>query len=145
MPDGDVDSLQAELSRARDERDAARRELDDLRAWLCKELGIVRRTPGPAGLLVLSAASDREIVAAVVKLRTEVDALRQPSDTAEARWSQIDYLISEGRRVQALQKIRDEFGGSIHDALELLDLRFLRLREDRPDDFADGHQSPERG
>jgi hypothetical protein len=102
------------------------------RSWASFDAG-----PGPT---VLSAASDKEIVAAVVKLRTEADALRQPSDTTEARWSQIDYLILEGRRIQALQKIRDEFSGSIHDALKLLDLRFQRLRQDRPDDFADGDQ-----
>jgi hypothetical protein len=41
-------------------------------------------------------------------------------------------------RIQALQKIRDEFGGGIHDALDLLNRRHIRLRQDRPEDFTAG-------
>ncbi len=135
--------MRAELNQTRTERDTARRELGDLRAWVCKELGIIRRSPGPEGLTVLSVASDKEIIAAVVQLRAEVDALKQPSDGTDPCWSQIDYLILEGRRIQALQRIRDEFGGGIHDALDLLNHRFLRLREDRPEDFTVGEHEPE--
>ncbi|MEV6576281.1 hypothetical protein [Streptomyces sp. NPDC051577] len=87
---------------------------------------------------MLSVANDKKIVAAVVQLRAEVDALTQPSDGTDSRWSQIDYLILEGRRIQALQKIRDEFGGGIHDALELLNHRFLCLQKVRPEDFTTG-------
>jgi hypothetical protein len=43
-----------------------------------------------------------------------------------------------GRRIQALQKIRDEFGGGIHNALDLLNQRHIRLRQDRSEDFAAG-------
>ncbi|WP_107084391.1 hypothetical protein [Streptomyces sp. NRRL S-495] len=142
MPDDELDLLHAKLEQTRTELDTARRELGDLRAWLCKELGIIHRSPGPEGLTVLSVVSDKEIVAAVVQLRAEVDALKQPSDGTDPRWSQIDYLILEGRRIQALQKIRDEFGGGIHDALELLNHRFLRLREDRPEDFTASKHEP---
>lgn len=123
--------MQAELDDALAQRNAIRRELGDLRAWLCRELGILRQEPGPQGLTVLSVAPDKEIVAAVARLRAEIDALKQPSDGTDPRWSQIDYLILEGRRIQALQRIRDEFGGGIHDALDLLNHRCIRLHQDR--------------
>ncbi|WP_405736385.1 hypothetical protein OG607_44820 [Streptomyces sp. NBC_01537] len=54
------------------------------------------------------------------QLRAETDAVKQPGDGTDQRWSQIDYLILEGHRIQALQRIRDEFGGGIHDVLDLL-------------------------
>ncbi|MFD7983566.1 hypothetical protein ACFV4M_09315, partial [Kitasatospora indigofera] len=79
MPDDELDLMRAELNQTRTERDTARRELSDLRAWLGKELEVIRRSPGPEGLTVLSVAGDKEIVAAVVQLRAEVDALKQPS------------------------------------------------------------------
>ncbi|MGW7614028.1 hypothetical protein ACWGKW_43780 [Streptomyces sp. NPDC054766] len=139
MPDDETNPMQAELDEALAQRDAIRRELGDLRAWLCRELGILRREPGPEGLTVLSVASDKEIVAAVAQLRAEIDALKQPSDGTDPRWSQIDYLILEGRRIQALQRIRDEFGGGIHDALDLLNHRYIRLRQDRSEDFTTGN------
>lgn len=69
-------------------------------------------------------------------LRIQVESLQQPTDGTAARWSRIDHLILEGRRIQAVQKIREEFGGSLPEAVELLDNRVRRLREDRPDDFS---------
>ncbi|MEV0494833.1 hypothetical protein [Streptomyces atratus] len=69
----------------------------------------------------------------------EIDALKQPSDDTDPRWSQIDDLITEGRRIQALQRIRDEFGGGIHDALDLLNHRYIRLQQDQSKDFTTGN------
>jgi hypothetical protein len=139
MPDDETSPMQDELDEALAQRDAIRRELRDLRAWLCQELGILRREPGPEGLTVLSIASDEAIVAAVAQLRAEIDALKQPTDGTDLRWSQIDYLILEGRRIQALQRIRDEFGGGIPDALDLLNHRYIRLQQDRSEDFTTGN------
>ncbi|WP_329375681.1 hypothetical protein [Streptomyces sp. NBC_01483] len=130
MTDDKRNPMQAELDDALAQRDAIRRELGELRAWLCRELGILRQEPGPQGLTVLSIAPDKEIVAAVAQLRAEIDALKLPSDGTDPRWSRIDYLILEGRRIQALQRIRDEFGGGIHDALDLLNHRYIRLHQD---------------
>ncbi|MGW2821973.1 hypothetical protein ACWC24_13310 [Streptomyces sp. NPDC001443] len=138
MSDDETGSIQAELDAAYAQRDSIKRELGDLRTRICQELGIVRREPGPGGRSVPGVVSDQEIVAAVARLRAETDAFRQPGDGTHPQWARIDYLILEGRRIQALQRIRDEFGGGIHEALGLLDQRSLRLRRDRPDDFVDG-------
>jgi hypothetical protein len=67
------------------------------------------------------------------------DALKQPTDGTDLRWSQVDYLILEGCRIQALQRIRDEFGGGIPDALDLLNHRYIRLQQDRSEDFTTGN------
>lgn len=139
MPDDETNPMQAALDEALAQRDAIRRGLGDLRAWLCRELGTVRREPGPEELTVLSVASDKEIVAAVAQLRAEIDALKQPSDGTDPRWSRIDDLITEGRRIQALQRIRDEFGGGIHGALDLLNHRYIRLQHDRSRNFTTGN------
>jgi len=139
MPDDETHPVQARLDEALAQRDTVRRELADLRTRLCGALGILRREPGPEGLTVQSVPSDQEIVAAVAQLRAEIDALKQPSDGTDARWSKIDYLIFEGRRIQALQRIRDEFGGGIPDALVLLNDRSIRLRQDRSEDFTTGN------
>ncbi|MEU5632206.1 hypothetical protein ACH47C_23855 [Streptomyces rishiriensis] len=73
MPDDPLDLLRKELGMARQERDAAVRELASLRAWLTVKLGIAHRKPsGPHGLTVLEPATDAEIVAAVEQLRAEV-------------------------------------------------------------------------
>ncbi|WP_141746537.1 hypothetical protein [Streptomyces sp. LUP30] len=138
MPEDETDPLRAELDEALAQRDATRRELGDLRAWLCRELGILSREPGPEEQAFRSVASDEEIVAAVARLRAEIDALKQPTDGTDLRWSRIDYLILEGRRIQALQSIRDEFGGGIPEALDLLNNRSMRLRQERPEDFITG-------
>ncbi|MER5199911.1 hypothetical protein ACWD3J_24690 [Streptomyces sp. NPDC002755] len=138
MSDDETNPMRAELDEALAQRDAVRRELRELRARLCQELGILRREPGPEEPTLLSVAADQEIVAAVAHLRAEIDALKQPGDGTDQRWSKIDYLILEGRRIQALQRIRDEFGGGIPDALDLLNNRCIRLRQDRPEDFVTG-------
>ncbi|MGW0875627.1 hypothetical protein ACWD3Z_34845 [Streptomyces sp. NPDC002740] len=138
MTDDEANPMRAELDEALAQRDAVRRELRELRARLCQELGILRREPGPEGPTLPSVAADQEIVAAVAHLRAEIDALKQPCDGTDQRWSKIDYLILEGRRIQALQRIRDEFGGGIPDALDLLNNRCIRLRQDRPEDFVTG-------
>jgi hypothetical protein len=52
------------------------------------------------------------------------------------RWVAIDDDILRGHKIQAIQKIRNEFDGGIHDALDLLGPRYEQLRRDRPDDFA---------
>ncbi|WP_199486538.1 hypothetical protein [Actinomadura logoneensis] len=128
-------ALQAggELSEAQAERDALRRELGDLRAHLCLALGLLRREPGPEGLEVLSVASDKEILAAVRRLI--VDALPPEADN-ESRWTLIDDEILAGRKIAAIQRIREEFGGSLHDALDTLVQRYDQLRRLRPDQFA---------
>lgn len=73
MPDEPLEVLRRELEVARQERDAAVRELASLRAWLTVKLDIAHRSPGgPHGITVLEPATDAEIVAAVERLRTEV-------------------------------------------------------------------------
>lgn len=56
------------LDQMRSERDALRRELGDLRAWLCVKLRLVERTPGPQGLTTLTIASDKEIITKIEEL-----------------------------------------------------------------------------
>ncbi|WAU82129.1 hypothetical protein O1Q96_21525 [Streptomyces sp. Qhu-G9] len=45
MPDDETSPMQAELDEALAQHDAIRRELLDLRARLCRELGILIRDP----------------------------------------------------------------------------------------------------
>ncbi|MFF0084722.1 hypothetical protein ACFYR1_34170 [Streptomyces canus] len=49
MTDGERNPMQAELDEALAQRDAIRRKFGELRAWLCRELGILRQEPGPKG------------------------------------------------------------------------------------------------
>jgi hypothetical protein len=130
------DQLRRELDVIRSERDALRRELGDLRAHASIALGILRREPGPEGLDVLSVPTGKAIIAAI----RELVARSAPTDGGAAanghRWLAIDDDILRGHKIQAVQKIRDEFGGGIHDALELLGPSYEQLRRDRPDDFA---------
>ncbi|MEU9302510.1 hypothetical protein [Streptomyces sp. NPDC048269] len=88
--------------------------------------------------LARALAERDEALREIARLRAEVDALKQPGDDSSERWSKIDYLLLEGRRIQALQRIRDEHACGIPQALELVNHRLLRLREDRPDDFVEG-------
>ncbi|GAB3842191.1 hypothetical protein GCM10027610_052590 [Dactylosporangium cerinum] len=50
------------------------RELGDLRAWLAVTLRLMERSPGPAGLTVVSVPSDRELVEEVRRLRRLADS-----------------------------------------------------------------------
>ena len=50
------------------------RELGELRAWLTVTLRLAHRTPGPAGLTVISVPSDRELIDEVQRLRELADA-----------------------------------------------------------------------
>ena len=132
----ELDQLRRELDVIRSERDALGRELGDLRAHASVVLGILRREPGPEGLEVLSVPTDKAIMTAI----RELVARSAPTDGAAAasghRWAAIDNDILRGHKIQAIQKIRTEFGGGLHDALDLLGPRYEQLRRDRPDDFA---------
>lgn len=138
MTGAEVDEGDDELSVMRAERDALRRDLGDLRAHLCVTLGILHHEPGPGGLDVLSVVSDKEILDAVRQL--SVDAV-SPTSSDENRWTAIDRLILDGRRIPAIQGIREEFGGGIHEALDMLVRRYDRLRADRPNEFAQDHEN----
>ncbi|RFU41670.1 hypothetical protein DZF91_10610 [Actinomadura logoneensis] len=48
----------------------------------------------------------------------------------------MDDEILAGRKIAAIQRIREEFGGSLHDALDTLVQRYDQLRRLRPDQFA---------
>ncbi|MFL5993339.1 MAG: hypothetical protein ACJ736_03295 [Streptomyces sp.] len=65
MSDDDTKPTQAESDDALAQRDATRREFGELRAGVCRELGILHQQPGPRGMTVLRVTSDKEIVAAV--------------------------------------------------------------------------------
>lgn len=133
---GEQDQLHRELEAIRSERDALRRELGDLRAHASVVLGILRREPGPEGLEVLSVPTDKAIMAAIRELVARSAPAGGGATAGRHRWSAIDDDILRGRKIQAIQKIRNEFGGDLHDALDLLGPRYEQLRRDRPDDFA---------
>ena len=50
-------------------------------------------------------------------------------------WDGIDDLIVEARIIQAIAEIRERFGASIPEALDLFDERYDILMQERPDDF----------
>lgn len=62
-----------ELDQLRTERDALRRELGDLRAWLTVKLKLTNQTPGPQGLTALGVASDQKIVAKIEQLMNDAN------------------------------------------------------------------------
>ncbi|WP_326642291.1 DUF4279 domain-containing protein [Streptosporangium sp. NBC_01755] len=126
------------------ERDALRRELGDLRAWLSRKLDVLRREPGPQEITVLSVPSDREILAEIERLRVEVAALRQPEDAPDRRWLEIDELILARTNIQALQQIRTLFECTLHEAVGLLDERYQTLRHQRPNGFTEDSHEQER-
>ncbi|WP_018635898.1 hypothetical protein [Parafrankia elaeagni] len=64
---------------------------------------------------------------------TENTALIDEEDGS--RWTAIDPEIFHGAVVQAVKRIREEFGGGLRDALDILVRRYERLRRERPDDF----------
>lgn len=133
--------LRRDLDAARSERDALRRELADLRAHASTALGILLREPRPDGLEVLSVPTDRVIVAAIRKLVAQSAPSSAEATADGRRWADIDDDILRGHKIQAIQKIRQEFGGGIHDALDLLGPRYEQLRRDRPDDFTQGPET----
>lgn len=61
------------VEQIRVERDSARQELADFRAWLTLKLGLAHRSSGPGGLTVLTTASDREIIAKIEQLMSSAD------------------------------------------------------------------------
>lgn len=56
------------------------------------------------------------------------------------RWAVIDEHILQHRIVQALKALRDEFGCSIHQAIDAFSNRYEQLRETRPREFTVGHE-----
>jgi hypothetical protein len=117
---------------------AQRKDLGDLRAWLSQKLDLIHREPGPQGITVLNIASDREILAEIERLQVEVATLKQPEDSPERRWLDIDELIlGRNTKVQALAKIRELFACDLPGAVELLDQRYQALQHLRPNGFAD--------
>jgi len=120
MPQDDLETVQGELIRTRAERDALRRELGDLRALLRMKLGV---------------ATDAEIVDEVQRLCDELAGLTSAEQADDGRWSGIDGLITENRRIHAIQAIRAEFGTSLQLAVDLLNERYTRLRHRHPDRF----------
>ncbi len=148
MPDAELETTRRELVQALAERDALRRELGDLRAWLCTSLGLVQQEQGsgsgsgsaPDGPTLLGVATDSEIVAEVERLRDELARFTTAEDEADQRWSGIDDLILGNRKIHAIQGIRTEFGTSLGLATTLLVERYTKLRLRYPDRFSD---SPE--
>ncbi|MCX5208147.1 hypothetical protein OG689_02285 [Kitasatospora sp. NBC_00240] len=133
MAADDLEAIRCELSAVRAERDALRRDLGDLRTRLCIRLGILRKEAGPQGTTIVSVATDPEIVEEVQRLQDELATDRE----ADRRWSAIDALILENRRIHAIQSIRSEFGTSLRLAVDLLDERYIRLRRRQPDGFSE--------
>ncbi|MHA6758248.1 hypothetical protein [Streptacidiphilus sp. PAMC 29251] len=137
MPEDNLKTVHRELTEARAERDALRRELDDLRLWLCIKLGIVREEPSRHGFTALNVATDPEIVEEVQRLRDELARLKTTEEADDRRWTGIDDLIMESRKIHALQAIRVEFGTSLRLAIDLLNERHTRLRRRHPDRFSE--------
>lgn len=135
MPQDDLETVQGELTRTRAERDALRRELGDLRALLCMKLGIGRAEPSLHELTPLGVATDAEIVDEVQRLCDELARLTSAVKADDGRWSGIDPLITENRKIHAIQAIRTEFGTSLQLAVDLLNERYTRLRHRHPDRF----------
>lgn len=146
MPDAELETTRRDLVQALAERDALRRELGDLRAWLCISLGLVQQEQGsgsgsdPNGLTLLGVATDSEIIAEVERLRDELARFTTAEGEADQRWSGIDDLILGNRKIHAIQGIRTEFGTSLGLATTLLVERYTKLRLRYPDRFSD---SPE--
>jgi hypothetical protein len=51
------------------------------------------------------------------------------------RWAVIDEHILQHRIVHGLKALREEFGYSIHEAIDAFSDRYERLRETRPQEF----------
>ncbi|ROO89284.1 hypothetical protein EDD29_6972 [Actinocorallia herbida] len=52
-------------------------------------------------------------------------------------WPSIDAEILQGHNIAAIAILREEFGYTIHEAVDALQERYDRLMETRPDDFSD--------
>ncbi|MDX5564149.1 hypothetical protein PYK79_13660 [Streptomyces sp. ID05-04B] len=137
MPEEDLETVQRELATTRAQRDELRRELGDLRAWLCIKLGIGRDDRSRDEVTSLCVATDAEILGEVQRLQDELATFTSTEEAEERRWSGIDALIMENRRIHAIQAIRTEFGTSLRLAVDLLNERYTRLRRRRPDRFSE--------
>ncbi len=51
------------------------------------------------------------------------------------RWAEIDEHILHHRIIQALMTLREEFGYTLHEALDAFSQRYEQLREMRSQDF----------
>ncbi|MER6173482.1 hypothetical protein [Streptosporangium sp. NPDC001681] len=60
-------------------------------------------------------------------------------------WTDIDERIIQARILPALKLIREQFGGDLREAIDLLNGRYLHLREVRSDDFTVGPEDYGRG
>ncbi|WP_030925096.1 hypothetical protein [Streptosporangium amethystogenes] len=60
-------------------------------------------------------------------------------------WTDIDERIIQARILPALKLIREQFGGDLREAIDLLNGRYLHLREARADDFTVGPEDYGRG
>ncbi|MEH0549023.1 hypothetical protein QA802_39965 [Streptomyces sp. B21-105] len=137
MPEAELETVRRELTRVRAERDALRRELCDLRAWLCSALGILREEGGRRELTPLGVAADAEIVDEVRRLQDELASRKAAEQADDPRWSGIDDLIMDNRKIHAIQAIRIGFDTSLQSAVDLLNERYTRLRRRHPDRFSD--------
>jgi hypothetical protein len=63
------------------------------------------------------------------------DSDRSGREAESLRWGAIDSEIFAGRKIRAIQLIREAFGGGIHEALDMLVRRYDGLRLDRPGRF----------
>jgi hypothetical protein len=66
---------------------------------------------------------------------SEAQADAGRGDAEQSRWDPIDREIFSGRKIQAIQLIREQFGSGIHEALDILIQRYDRLRHDQPAAF----------
>ncbi|MGK4583515.1 hypothetical protein [Kitasatospora sp. HPMI-4] len=71
---------------------------------------------------------------------SQVAAVSPLDAEQDDRWIEVDPFILEGRKIQAMLRIRAEFGVGIRDGIDLLGWRYEKLRRERPDDFS---MSPE--
>lgn len=111
-----------------------RGELEALRSGICERLRLSARRPGPTGEMI-AMPTDKTILAAITRLQVTIATYETPSDAVGPPWSTIDTMIFEGRRIQAIQSIRSEFGDSLHEALDRLVARFSMLRREKADSF----------
>lgn len=97
-----------------------------------------------AGPTIMVRAVHRRLVEDLEHLRPRNDSPEASDahadagrgDAEESRWALIDLEIFAGRKIRAIQLIREHFGGGIHEALDLLVQRYDGLRHDQPKAFA---------